>query len=75
MATYNGHKNYNYWNVSLWINNDEGLYKLAQDCVKMSNKEDAAALFVFAMQKMDMPMTPDGVKWSVASVKAAMEEM
>ena len=26
---YNGHKNWNYWNVSLWINNDEGLYNLA----------------------------------------------
>lgn len=77
MAKYNGHKNYNYWNVSLWIHNDEGLYNLARDCVKMGgrNKTNAAELFLQAMNMMDMPMTPDGVKWSASSVKAAMGEM
>jgi hypothetical protein len=30
MTTYNGHKNWNHWNVSLWINNDEGLYNMAR---------------------------------------------
>ena len=75
MATYNGHKNYNYWNVSLWIHNDERYYKLAQSCVKMGNKTQAAELFVFALKMQDMPMTPDGVKWNVSNVKAAMGEM
>ena len=77
MAKYNGHKNYNYWNVSLWIHNDEGLYKLAKGCVLMGgrNKTNAAELFLQAMKMQDMPMTPDGVKWSVASVKSAMGEM
>lgn len=32
--TYQGHKNRNHWNVALWINNDEGLYRLAQDCIR-----------------------------------------
>ena len=31
MTRYNGHKNWNHWNVSLWINNDEGLYRMANE--------------------------------------------
>ena len=30
--SYNGWENYETWNVALWINNDEGLYNLAQEC-------------------------------------------
>ena len=28
--SYNGWKNYQTWNVALWIGNDEGLYNLAK---------------------------------------------
>ena len=30
--SYNGWNNYETWNVALWINNEEGLYHLAQEC-------------------------------------------
>ena len=30
--SYNGWENYETWNVALWINNEEGLYLLAQEC-------------------------------------------
>ena len=30
--TYNGWKNYETWNVALWIQNDEGFYSIAQEC-------------------------------------------
>ena len=38
-----GHKNKTHWNVSLWINNDESLYRLALDFIAANtNRNDAA---------------------------------
>lgn len=76
MTKFNGHKNWNHWNVSLWINNDEGLYSLARDCVKRSlTKADAAFLFIQSVRDCGAVLTPDGAPYSVSSVRAAMVEM
>lgn len=32
--TYNGWKNYETWNVNLWLNNDEGLYNQFSKIIK-----------------------------------------
>lgn len=74
MATYNGHKNWNYWNVSLWINNDEGLYRLAQSCVRRTdNRTEAANRFMECMDGISK--TPDGAPYTMSSVRAAMVDM
>ena len=58
--SYNGHKNYQTWNVLLWINNDEGLYNIAKS---EANYDD----FVNAMRELGNGalayVTPDNVAW------------
>jgi hypothetical protein len=67
--TYNGHKNWNHWNVSLWINNDEGLYSLARQHVRRCKTKDEAARALL----QDLPAkTPDGAIYSKTAVRAAL---
>lgn len=73
---FNGHKNWNHWNVSLWINNDEGLYSMARECVRRaSNRAEAARAMLNHLDESDITKTPDGAPYSVSSIRAAMVEM
>ena len=54
--TYNGWSNYETWNVALWLQNDEGLYNLAQE---MGSYEDLLPMFY----EFGSKETPDGVRW------------
>ena len=76
MATYNGHKNYNRWNVSLWIANDEGLYGLARDCIRHArNRDDAARAMLESLTEFGITATPDGAPYTVTAIRAAMVGM
>jgi hypothetical protein len=76
MAQYNGHKNWNHWNVSLWIGNDEGLYRMALDCIRQcSTKDVAAEAFVETLADSGITKTPDGAPYTVTTVRAAMREL
>ena len=69
MAQYNGHRSWNAWNVSLWLNNDERYYNLMLDCIKETKNRRKAA------QKMlsYLPArTPDGAKYNVTCIMEAM---
>lgn len=73
MAKFNGHKNWNHWNVSLWINNDEGLYRLALHLVKHCGSCDVAAKQLMKeFRVIGTTRTPDGAPYSVSSIRAAM---
>jgi hypothetical protein len=41
--SYNGHKNYNHWNVALWLFNDESLYRRMRYLLRRFDTKDAAA--------------------------------
>ncbi len=65
----NGHKNWNHWNVSLWLNNDENNYRLMLYCIDWTRNRDQAATM---MLRWLPPATPDGAPYTKTTVKAAM---
>lgn len=72
---YQGHKNWNYWNVSLWINNDEGLYRMARGAVR-SNRTlgEAAQEILRELHELGMEKTPDGAPYALGSIRAAISK-
>lgn len=53
---YNGWRNYDTWNASLWINNEENIYNLAKRCRDYGE-------FVAIMLCAGETKTGDGVRW------------
>jgi len=87
MTKFNGHRNWNHWNVSLWINNDEKLFRMALECIKATRYHKSFSLHGYrprdlAAQRMlerlswsDITHTADGAPYSVSSIRAAMVGM
>ncbi len=79
--TYNGHKNWDYWNVALWIGNDEGLYNLAKECKRegarsrFSERRPAEELFIEQLHAIEITHTPDGAKYTKSNIRAALREL
>jgi len=69
----NGHKNWNHWNVSLWINNDESLYRTVKRYTQRYGKAEGARLLM--RDYFDGQSTPDGAPYSYSSVRAALREI
>lgn len=72
MTKFNGHKNWNHWNVSLWIGNDEGLYRMALTAIRRNSNRAQAASDMLC----DLPdKTPDGAPYSLSAIRAALVGM
>lgn len=59
-------------NVHLWIANDEGLYRLALNCIKYSRTRQMAAEKMLEALGGPDARTPDGTRYSVSTIRKAM---
>ena len=62
--TYNGWANYETWNASLWINNDQFLYNTAKACVEFcDDNETPYDKFIRCMMNCEKYTTGDAIRW------------
>ena len=77
--TFNGWANYETWNASLWIGNDEGMYRLAVAYVEQARRFGQAIKFDNLIPALEVnfgQMTPDGVRWMDGRIDTdEMDEM
>lgn len=70
MPKYNGHRSWNAWNVSLWINNDPHTYSLARELVdKYGRVLGSRYLFEDYLKGR---RTPDGGIYNLTTVREAL---
>jgi hypothetical protein len=67
----NRHKNWEYWNVSLWLFNEENYYYNMLSAIEGRPLNAAVELMLAELPEK----TPDGAAFTFDNVKAAMAEI
>lgn len=77
MPKYNGHKNWNHWNVSLWIGNEEDTYNRVKFWLKKKHlsKDAIASILIREFQNRWGTTTPDGAPITFSAVRAYLSGM
>jgi len=66
---HNGYRSWNAWNVSLWVNNDESLYRMAYDLAVKHGITKAACLMA---RSLNGARTPDGGRYNHRTIREAL---
>ena len=78
-TTFNGWANYETWNASLYINNEEPMYRLAVEYVEQAKRFGQKVSYdslIPALEYNFGQMTPDGVRWMDGRIDTdEMDEM
>ena len=69
---YNGHQSWDHWNVSLWLSNDEWLYKQCTEAIKNHPNLSEAAGALMWFYQLDGKTTPDGGEFNLSTVTEAL---
>jgi hypothetical protein len=72
MTKYMGHRSWNAWNVSLWINNDENLYRWAAELARKHGTRKAAAIMA---RDLEGQRTPDGGRYNATCIREAISDI
>ncbi len=72
MSGYQGHRSWNAWNVSLWINNDESLYRRA---FELAQRHGIGKGAVIMARELAGQKTRDGAVYNLTCVREAMRGM
>lgn len=67
--TYNGHRSWNAWNVSLWLSGDHGLYLWAMGLIRAHGVRKAARIMANALEGQ---RTPDGAQYNFTCILEAL---
>ncbi len=67
---YNGHKNWNCWNVSLWVNNDEYIYNMFTSCLREWGVTKAADVLT---EYLEHVKTPDGATYDSEAITLTLQ--
>lgn len=69
----NGHESHSAWNVALWFENDEGMYRMAlQYKRRYKSCRKAAEAMMELFTEANITKTPDGVKYSKHNIELAL---
>jgi hypothetical protein len=71
MAGFQGHKNYSYWNVHYWLNNDDNLNVRTREAIRSLRDKDKAARYLL---EQFPPATPDMVRFTFRNIREAIKE-
>ena len=75
----NGWANYETWNASLWIGNDESMYRLAVSYVEQARRFGQKVRYDNLIPALEVnfgQMTPDGTRWMDGRIDTdEMDEM